>query len=279
MNYWEKEYTDGFFNVSKEHGFLPIREPLNILPHEYKALQDLINNLYVFQSENREEKGVLGIPNEIVEQIKFVPDYSNIIDKETDVFVLQALYRAYTFVTSGFTLEQAYQEFLQSGNYGVARQFLPKNIAQPLVLVSSKLDVYPWLDYQHQQTEQENNVVDADPDMPGAFNQVAGEYFDGAAVGLGQLGLGPVGAEDGAALKVRQVHLHNSAVQIVLRKDQAVAKLDARLRRFGKARAVGRPFGAEVGAVCMHAGLQIERAQRAGIARLTQCDALAQPGV
>ena len=71
MNYWEKEYTDGFFNVSKDHGFLPIRDPLNSLPHKYKELQDLINNLHVFQSE---EKGVLGIPNEIVEHIKFVPD-------------------------------------------------------------------------------------------------------------------------------------------------------------------------------------------------------------
>jgi indoleamine 2,3-dioxygenase len=161
MNYWEKEYTDGFFNVSRENGFLPIREPLQNLPHEYRELQDLINNLHVFQSENREEKGVLGIPNEIVEQIKFVPDYSNIIDKETDVFILQALYRAYTFVTSGFTLEQAYQEFLQSGNYGVARQILPANIAQPLVLVSSKLDVYPWLDYHYSYSL--GNYVKKDP--------------------------------------------------------------------------------------------------------------------
>ena len=161
MNYWEKEYTDGFFNVSKEYGFLPIREPLQNLPHEYKELQDLINNLHVFQSENREEKGILGIPNEIVEQIKFVPDYSSVIDKETDVFILQALYRAYTFVTSGFTLEQAYQEFLQSGNYGIARQILPANIAQPLVLVSSKLDVYPWLDYHYSYSL--GNYVKKDP--------------------------------------------------------------------------------------------------------------------
>ena len=161
MNYWKKEYTDGFFNVSRENGFLPIREPLQNLPHEYKELQDLINNLHVFQSENREEKGVLGIPNEIVEKIKFVPDYSSVIDKETDIFLLQALYRAYTFVTSGFTLEQAYQEFLQSGNYGVARQILPANIAQPLVLVSSKLDVYPWLDYHYSYSL--GNYVKKDP--------------------------------------------------------------------------------------------------------------------
>jgi len=149
MNYWEKQYTDGFFNVSRESGFLPIKPPLKVLPTEYTELQNLINNLHVFQSTNTEQKGVLGIPNEIEKQLTFIPDYSSIIEKETDVFVLQALYRAYTFLTSGFTLELAYQEFLSSGNYGIARQILPTNIAKPLVLVSSKLDVYPWLDYHY----------------------------------------------------------------------------------------------------------------------------------
>ena len=147
MNYWDKQYTDGFFNVSRNHGFLPIREPLTVLPCQYIELQNLINNLHVFQ--NNEQKGVLGIPNEIEKQLGLIPDYSSIIEKETDVFVLQALYRAYTFLTSGFTLELAYQEFLSSGNYGIARQILPANIAKPLVLVSGKLDVYPWLDYHY----------------------------------------------------------------------------------------------------------------------------------
>ena len=41
MSYWDKQYTDGFFNVSKEHGFLPIRDPLKSLPDQYKELQDL----------------------------------------------------------------------------------------------------------------------------------------------------------------------------------------------------------------------------------------------
>jgi len=156
MSYWDKEYTDGFFNVSKLNGFLPIRAPLRNLPDEYRELQDLINLLHVFQ-----ENGVLGIPNEIVGQVDKIPDYSSIIEKETDVFILQALYRAYTFITSGFTLEQAYQEFIKSGNYGVARQLLPKNIALPLVLVSNKLDVYPWLDYHYSYSL--GNYVKKDP--------------------------------------------------------------------------------------------------------------------
>jgi hypothetical protein len=42
MSYWDKKYADGFFNVSRENGFLPIRDPLKILPNEYKELQYLI---------------------------------------------------------------------------------------------------------------------------------------------------------------------------------------------------------------------------------------------
>lgn len=162
MNYWDKQYTDGFFNVSKDYGFLPVKEPLKYLPNEYKELQDLINNLHVFQNTGtNDKKGILGVPDEIVEKVKFIPNYVELINKETDIFILQALYRAYTFVTSGFTLEQAYQEFLQSGNYGVARQILPKNIAEPLVLVSNKLEVYPWLDYHYSYSL--GNYVKKDP--------------------------------------------------------------------------------------------------------------------
>jgi indoleamine 2,3-dioxygenase len=153
-NYWEKEYTDGFFNVSSDHGFLPIKEPLKYLPNEYFCLQETINKLHVYQNyeereKDNENKGILGIPDEIVEQVKHIPDYSESIQAESDTFVLQALFRAYAFITSGYTLEKSYQEFLKSGNYGKARQLLPKNIAQPFVLVSKKLDVHPWMDYHY----------------------------------------------------------------------------------------------------------------------------------
>jgi indoleamine 2,3-dioxygenase len=152
--YWEKEYTDGFFNVSDEHGFLPIKEPLRVLPEKYSSLQETINELHVFQNyanegNNNSSKGILGIPDEIVLKVNNIPDYSETIELETDKFVLQALFRAYAFITSGFTLEKSYQEYLKSGNYGKARQLLPKNIAVPFVLVSKKLDVHPWMDYHY----------------------------------------------------------------------------------------------------------------------------------
>jgi indoleamine 2,3-dioxygenase len=149
--YWEKQYTDGFFYVTSEHGFLPIKDPLRILPDKYICLQNVINKLHVFQNyeEDITNKGILGLSDEIVERVKTIPDYSNLIEEETDMFVLQALYRAYSFITSGYTLEKSYQEFLKSGNYGVARQILPKNISIPFVLVCKKIDAYPWLDYHY----------------------------------------------------------------------------------------------------------------------------------
>jgi indoleamine 2,3-dioxygenase len=145
--YYERTYTDGFFNVSSDHGFLPIKEPLVRLPENYNKLQNIIDKLHVLQDEER--KGILGKANHIVFEIVSVPNYKNVIENETDVFILQALYRAYTFITSGFTLELSYQEFIKNGNYGEARALLPANIAEPLVLVSEKIKAFPWLDYHY----------------------------------------------------------------------------------------------------------------------------------
>ena len=145
--YFEKQYTDGFFHVSGKHGFLPIKAPLKELPTKYNDLQQLINKLHVKQDDGT--TGILGNPNEIVNAVAQVPNYKEQVMEETDPFIIQALYRAYTFITSGYTLELSYQEFKISGNYGVARDVLPANIAEPLVEVSNKLNVYPWLDYHY----------------------------------------------------------------------------------------------------------------------------------
>jgi len=133
------EYTDGFFDVSSKNGFLPIHDPLVSLPLTYLHLQTLISDLPI----------IIKNPNEIVERVKQIPDYSKDIENEKDVFIIQALFRAYTFITSSYTLEASYQEFVVSGTYGKARRVLPSNISKPLVLVSEKLGVYPWLDYHY----------------------------------------------------------------------------------------------------------------------------------
>jgi indoleamine 2,3-dioxygenase len=158
-HYFEKSYTDGFFKVGSENGFLPLKDPLHKLPNTYEQLQKIIDELHVFQENNKQ--GILAIPNLIESKVNCLKNYIDEVKKEKDVFVLQALYRAYTFITSSYTLELSYQEFVKSGNYGKARTILPENISIPLVEVSDKLQVYPWLDYHYAYSS--GNYIKKDP--------------------------------------------------------------------------------------------------------------------
>ena len=153
-------YTDGIFDVSPKHGFLPIKDPLPFLPETYNSLQSIINLL----------PQIINLPNKIVESVSSIPDYSDNIKDESDPFIFQALFRAYTFVASAYTLEQSHQFTLsentsccphRSSGYGPARRILPSNIAKPLVLVAEKLNVYPWLDYHYAYSL--GNYVKKDP--------------------------------------------------------------------------------------------------------------------
>lgn len=78
------------------------------------------------------------------------------------MFVIQALYRAYTFLASVYTLELSYQQYVIDGNYGKTRTVLPANVAKPLMAVSEKLDVYPFLDYHYSYSL--GNYVKINPD-------------------------------------------------------------------------------------------------------------------
>jgi hypothetical protein len=158
--YHEKAYTDGFFHVSGDHGFLPISEPLKTLPERYAALQSLLDEMptnKVYPSV----PGTLATPNAIVTAVEALPDFTSLAEQETDVFVIQALYRAYAFLGSAYTLELSYQQYVIDGNYGKARTLLPANVAKPLVAVSQKLDVYPFLDYHYAYSL--GNYVKIDP--------------------------------------------------------------------------------------------------------------------
>lgn len=154
--YFQKEYTDGFFNVS-QNGFLPIKDPLHKLPEKYNKLQYLIDNLYITKNNIRDScsdscgnncGGILSIPNKIEELVDYLPNYIEMICCfETDIMVFQALFRTYCILASAFTLELSYQEYVKTGNYGKARNYLPPNISIPLVYLSEKIGAYPWLDY------------------------------------------------------------------------------------------------------------------------------------
>ena len=143
----KENYSDKFFNVSSSFGFLPEKNPLTVLPNRYKELQSLLDNMPVNLANG--SKGFLAIPNRIKIEVDKLPNFLTKVETETDILVIQALYRGYCFLASAFTLELSYQEFVKTKQYGKARQLLPKQVAQPFVVVAKKLDVYPWLDYHY----------------------------------------------------------------------------------------------------------------------------------
>lgn len=92
--YFKKNYSDGFFDVSN-NGFIPIKEPLHKLPERYSKLQDLIDNLYITKDNNN---GILSIPNKIVESVNGLPFYAEMTALETDIFIIQALFRSFAIL-------------------------------------------------------------------------------------------------------------------------------------------------------------------------------------
>ena len=66
------EYTDGFFNVSREYGFLPIKTSLKGIPSTYKPLTDLCNELPHIKKDNC--FGILHYPNRIEERVRELPN-------------------------------------------------------------------------------------------------------------------------------------------------------------------------------------------------------------
>ena len=147
MPYLKSNYSDDFFDISPEYGFLPAALPLETLPEPYMPLQKLLDQMPVVLGEDK--FGLLNTPNAIAEAVDALPNLIEHVNKEYDVRIIQALFRGYSFLTSAYTLETAFQHYRNTGNYGKARNVLPPQIAQPFCEVAEKLDVYPWMDYHY----------------------------------------------------------------------------------------------------------------------------------
>lgn len=113
---------------SKPHTwFLPCKDPLKSLPSSYKALQLLLDDLP--REKENGEKGVLGINGEIEKRVADLPNFIKKVEQESDPFILQALFRAYAFLSSAYTLAPAHFAQLETGKYGKANQQLPAQLA------------------------------------------------------------------------------------------------------------------------------------------------------
>lgn len=145
MNF--SRYDDGFFSVSGKNGFLPQREPMTLLPSKYVDLQNIIDDMPIVKDDG--VAGLLAKEGAFEKAIDNLPNLLDYVKEESDPYLLQALFRAYAFFTSAYTLAPAHFEFLKKGKYGKAYNYLPPQIAQPFVEVSQKLEVYPWIDYHY----------------------------------------------------------------------------------------------------------------------------------
>lgn len=141
------KYNDGFFAVNGKNGFLPQRAPMTILPSKYVELQNIIDNMPIVK--DNQEPGLLSKEGAFEKAIDGLSNLVDVVKEETDPYLLQALFRAYAFITSAYTLAPAHFEFVKRGQYGKAYNYLPPQVAQPFVTVSQKLEVYPWIDYHY----------------------------------------------------------------------------------------------------------------------------------
>ena len=142
-----KNYSDNFFEVNEINGFLPKKSPLATLPEKYSELQVLIDEMPIKKADGTE--GLLSRRGAIEERVKSLSNLKNLVENEDDIFIIQALFRTYAFLTSAYLLAPAHFNYIDSKKYGKAHNILPSQIAEPFVIVSEKLDVYPFIDYHY----------------------------------------------------------------------------------------------------------------------------------
>jgi len=140
-------YSDNFFEVNHLNGFLPKKSPLAVLPERYNELQELIDEMPIKKANGQD--GLLAIEGAIEDAVKKLKNYKDLVKNEDDIFINQALFRAYAFLASAYLLAPSHFSFQKTKKYGKAHRILPSQLSEPFVLVSKKLDVFPFLDYHY----------------------------------------------------------------------------------------------------------------------------------
>lgn len=163
------KYDDGFFAINETNGFLPQKDPLEVLPEKYSKLQLILNNLHELIKDK----------NELELAIATFPDYMDEIKSEVDIYVIQALFRGYAFVASAYLLQPAHLD-QKDGIYGVARQILPQNVAQPFEYVAEKLQIFPYMEYHYAYSLGNYVKIDKDKDYSYDNLKMACSFSGGA---------------------------------------------------------------------------------------------------
>ena len=132
------------FLVSTERGFLPRVDPPASLPPQFSQLSTILSKMPILTSSG--QPGLLASQS-LAKTIDSgeLPDLTREVDGVKDDLVLvNALYRDYSFLASGYLLEGCHARWQAnkahehpdsdaSRVYGLARDVLPAEIARPMV--------------------------------------------------------------------------------------------------------------------------------------------------
>lgn len=144
---WKSKYPESWFSCNPGvNGFLPVNSPLERLPEKYNIINRLLEEMKITQFDSNNDGGLLN-QNKFADTIdKELPLYD--LSEEEDIELLSGLFRDYCFMSSAYSLETSHY-FLKDGVYGTARDTLPVSLSEPLLILSQKLKVLPWLDYAY----------------------------------------------------------------------------------------------------------------------------------
>ena len=132
-------YSDSFFEVNHLNGFLPKKSPLAVLPERYSELQVLIDEMPIKKANG--QGGLLSIEGAIEDAVKKLKNYKDLVKNEDDIFINQALFRAYAFLASAYLLAPSHFSFQKTKKYGKAHRILPSQLSEPFVLVLSLIHI------------------------------------------------------------------------------------------------------------------------------------------
>lgn len=119
------------FMVSTTRGFLPRMEPITTLPAEFDALESLLQRMPIKTALG--EAGLLASGKLGAAVVAELPNLTEDVERHgADLPLMNALYRDYSFLASAYLLEPCHERFVRGEEYGLGRQVLPANIAQPI---------------------------------------------------------------------------------------------------------------------------------------------------
>jgi indoleamine 2,3-dioxygenase len=139
----EEDNTKSMFEVTIKNGFLPRRAPLPELPSKYRELENLLQRMPIQTKDG--EKGLLATGDFGAALENELPLYD--VSQETDIHVLSALFRDYTFALSAYLLEPCDLNYKKTFKYGRGREKVPKNLAIPITKVARSLSMRPFMEY------------------------------------------------------------------------------------------------------------------------------------